>query len=241
MTQLTYWPISDRLDSITPLGRDSVPDVYISRSGSSSATRRRGRPGRDADQSSTSCQPSAGAASAADAAARPSRPAGRPAPSRRSRQRVLDDDAGRAGVVEDERDLLCGQHEVDRHQHHAEPGGREHDDGELPAVVRQQRQPVALGQAAFGEGVRAPVDCRVELGEGQPPLAVDDRELVRVAAARCAAAGHRSRAAGPGRQRRRQWTASSTPSYAERRPAQGGSPCVSATASRASGRCVTRT
>lgn len=34
----TYWAISDRLDSSTPFGRDSVPEVYISRSGSSSAT-----------------------------------------------------------------------------------------------------------------------------------------------------------------------------------------------------------
>jgi hypothetical protein len=33
----TYWAISERLDSMTPLGRDSVPEVYIRRSGSSSA------------------------------------------------------------------------------------------------------------------------------------------------------------------------------------------------------------
>ncbi len=38
MTHETYWLISDRDGSSTPLGRDSVPLVYISRSGSSSAT-----------------------------------------------------------------------------------------------------------------------------------------------------------------------------------------------------------
>src|SRR5271170_3452272 len=35
--QLTYWLISEREDSITPLGRDSAPEVYMRRSGSSSA------------------------------------------------------------------------------------------------------------------------------------------------------------------------------------------------------------
>ena len=37
-TQDTYCHISERLDSIAPLGRDSVPEVYISRSRSSSPT-----------------------------------------------------------------------------------------------------------------------------------------------------------------------------------------------------------
>ena len=36
--QETYCHISDRLECIAPLGRDSVPEVYISRSGSSSST-----------------------------------------------------------------------------------------------------------------------------------------------------------------------------------------------------------
>jgi hypothetical protein len=36
--QDTYWLISDFDDSMTPLGRDSVPEVYIRRSGSSSST-----------------------------------------------------------------------------------------------------------------------------------------------------------------------------------------------------------
>ncbi len=61
--QLTYWVISDRLDSITPLGRDSVPDVYISRSGSSSLTATSGASTGPSDhQPSTSSQPVAGVA-----------------------------------------------------------------------------------------------------------------------------------------------------------------------------------
>src|SRR4051812_12422551 len=62
-TQDTYWLISDRLESITPLGRDSVPEVYISRSGSSSAIATSGasvEPSRH--HGSTSSQPPDGAA-----------------------------------------------------------------------------------------------------------------------------------------------------------------------------------
>ena len=47
---------------------------------------------------------------------------------------------------------------------------------------RQQRQPVALGQAPVGQRVRGPVDRGVELGEGRPQVPGDDGELVRVAA-----------------------------------------------------------
>jgi hypothetical protein len=36
--QLTYWARIDRDDSVTPFGRDSVPLVYISCTGSSSPT-----------------------------------------------------------------------------------------------------------------------------------------------------------------------------------------------------------
>src|SRR3954453_14001766 len=55
--QLTYWLIRERLGSITPLGRDSVPEVYISRSGSSSATATSGgSSGPERTQASTSSQ-----------------------------------------------------------------------------------------------------------------------------------------------------------------------------------------
>ena len=55
--------MSDRLDSIAPLGRDSVPLVYISCSGSSSATATSGSSaGPSAHHSATSDQPGRGAA-----------------------------------------------------------------------------------------------------------------------------------------------------------------------------------
>ena len=61
--QLTYWLISEREDSITPLGRDSVPEVYMRRSGSSSAIGTSGIVSSpDCHQGSTSSQPAAGAA-----------------------------------------------------------------------------------------------------------------------------------------------------------------------------------
>ena len=57
----TYWLISERLDSNTPLGRDSVPEVYINRSGSSSATAISGAVAAPCcHQRSTSSQPSTG-------------------------------------------------------------------------------------------------------------------------------------------------------------------------------------
>ena len=63
MAQDRYWLISERLGSSTPLGRDSVPEVYISRSGSSSAIGTSGASaGPCRHQSSTSSQPAAGAA-----------------------------------------------------------------------------------------------------------------------------------------------------------------------------------
>ena len=72
------------------------------------------------------------------------------------------------------------EHEVDRHQNHAEPGGGEGEHDVLPAVVAQQRQPVSLGQAPAGQGVRGPVDGRVELGVADPQVAGHDGELVRI-------------------------------------------------------------
>src|SRR3954471_14782046 len=78
ITQLTYWLISERLDSITPLGRDSVPDVYISRSGSSSPTGTSGAvSGPSVHQPSTSSQPSVG--SAPESGIQPRTPPGVPA------------------------------------------------------------------------------------------------------------------------------------------------------------------
>jgi hypothetical protein len=84
----------------------------------------------------------------------------------------------------------------------------EGDDDELPAVVRQQRQPVAGDQPAAGQCVRRAVDGQVELGVSGPQVPGDDGELVRVAAggavqqvADAVPAGPRDRR-GRGRRRR---------------------------------------
>ena len=47
------------------------------------------------------------------------------------------DEPSDVAVPEDERNLLGGQHEVDRHQHHPGSGGGERQHSVLPAVVRQ--------------------------------------------------------------------------------------------------------
>ena len=149
----TYCAISERLVSIAPLGRDSVPLVYISRSGSSSATTvstggacRGGR-----TSPATSSQPVA------------RRRAGQPDPAQHPRRRP----ARRLG------------HRLDRHVGPGRPRRRrpwrslwsrmkatspapsmkltgtrtapsravaKRDDDEPPVVVAQQREPVAVPQ-----------------------------------------------------------------------------------------------
>jgi hypothetical protein len=83
-------------------------------------------------------------------------------------------------VSQDEGDLIRAEHEIDRHQDHAKPGGGEGEQYVRPAVVAQQRQPVPLGQAAVGQGVRGPVDRGVELGVADPQVARDDGQLTGV-------------------------------------------------------------
>jgi hypothetical protein len=92
----------------------------------------------------------------------------------------LGDHAAGPRVAQDERDLLGAEHEVDRDEDRAEPGGGEGEQHVLPAVVAEQGQPVPLGQAAVGQGVRGPVDGGVELGVADPQVARDDGQLVRV-------------------------------------------------------------
>ena len=130
----------------------------------------------------------------------------------RGDQRVLGDDPPRARVAQDVGDLGRGQHEVDRHQHHAELGRREGDDGELPAVVRQQREAVARPQAPIRERVRGPVD-----GDRRTPRTwrAGPRRRRRAcpgSGARCGAGDRRRRAGGRSRSprwdRRSSWALS---------------------------------
>src|SRR5215218_2807882 len=173
--QLTYWETIERLESCTPFGRDSVPLVYIRRSGSSSATSTSGGVASGCStQRWTSSQPSTG--SPTDPALHRQLDA-----FDRRVQRVLHDQPGRARVLEDEADLLGAEHEVDRHHDGAQAGEREVEHGVLPAVVGEQIDAVALGHAARGERARRAVDRVVELGVGPAQVPVDERELARVA------------------------------------------------------------
>ena len=97
---------------------------------------------------------------------------------RRGEQRVVGHHRGSPGVPEDVADLVGVQHEVDRHEHHAELRGGEHQHRERPGVAREQREPVALGEPAGGERARGPVHRGVELGERVALLAVHHGELV---------------------------------------------------------------
>ena len=145
-TQVTYCHISDRLVSIAPLGRDSVPEVYISRTGSSSLDRTYGarravvlEPVRDvgpAVRDVAAAEPDAARVTVpADAAS---------ALSATGDQRVLDHEAvapqwSRMNAISSAPSMkLTGTSTTPG------PGGGEVQHRELPAVVAQQRQPVAL-------------------------------------------------------------------------------------------------
>jgi len=95
-------------------------------------------------------------------------------------QIVLDDKAVGPAVAEDERDLLGGQHEVDRHQHHPGASRRERENGVLPAVVRKQRDSIAGCKAVVPQSCRGSVDEFVEFREGQLDITVDDGRLVGI-------------------------------------------------------------
>ena len=107
-------------------------------------------------------------------------------------QHVLGHHRGRAGVVEDVRDLLRAEHVVDRHADQPEPSGGEVGDHEAERVVAQQREPVALREAALRERVGGAVDGLVELGVRDADVAVHDRGAAGVAGGRAAQqVGHR--------------------------------------------------
>ncbi len=177
---MTYCHIRLGCVSSAPLGRDSVPEVYISRTGSSSATSTSGGAPSWSNHACTSTQPSGTSPPASRTTARWSTPSSAArAPRRRRRRARPRPRTPRAPLwLEDERDLLGAEHEVDRHQHHPGPGGGEVEHRELPAVVAEQREPVALAEPGGGDRRGGAVDGGVELGEGERVVAVDDRRLV---------------------------------------------------------------
>ena len=120
------------------------------------------------------------------------------------RFRIADDDADRAGqvlqpggdggahalavdnrpglaIAEDIGDLLGGEPRGQGNDQRAELENRRHRLGQLDLVRHGDDDPVAAAHTARGERVGEPVAARVQLGEGEAPVAADQRDLVRVA------------------------------------------------------------
>ncbi|OBH03773.1 hypothetical protein A5695_09950 [Mycobacterium sp. E1747] len=87
-------------------------------------------------------------------------------------------------MAEQVADLLGGEHEVDRDEDHPCPCGGEYQYGVLPAVVRQERQPIACLKAIVAQRRSRAVHQVLELGETEHDITVDDRDLVGGAARR---------------------------------------------------------
>ena len=138
--------------SMTPLGRPVVPDVYINRWMSSAAATTGATSLPLSRRVPMVVHPSGPPAARPARPARPGRPDANPdqavgEPGRRLRrqlrQRVVADDGGGAGVLQDVADLGRGEPPVDRHGDGAQVvGGKEHLQ-ELGAVVGEQRHDIA--------------------------------------------------------------------------------------------------
>ena len=91
-----------------------------------------------------------------------------------------------AGAFQDEIDLVRIEHEVDRHQHRADPRHREAQRGEGMRIAREHGETVALPDAEPEQAAAEPVADRIHLGKGPAHAAAAHRELVRLAARRAA-------------------------------------------------------
>ena len=80
--------------------------------------------------------------------------------------------------VEDEGGFLGLEHEIDRHQHGAEPRQRKPQRRKGVRIARQDGDAGALADAARGKPRREAVAHRIELGVAPPRLAANDRGLV---------------------------------------------------------------
>jgi hypothetical protein len=101
------------------------------------------------------------------------------------RQFGLDDEPAGVAVAQDVGDLLGGEHEVDRDQDH--PGARrgERQHRVLPAVVRQQRDPISGPEAVVAQArLRLWFTRWSNSANVKHDIAVDDRDLVRLPAGR---------------------------------------------------------
>ena len=83
-----------------------------------------------------------------------------------------------AGVLEDEGRLLRLEHEIDRHQHGAEPRQRKAQRREGMAVARQDGDPGTLTNAARGKARGQAIAQRREFRVAPGGVAADDGGLV---------------------------------------------------------------
>ena len=91
-----------------------------------------------------------------------------------------------AGALQDEIDLVRIEHEVDRHQHRADPGQREPERRKGVRIAREHGEAVALFHAEAEQAAAEPIADRVHLGKGPADIAAAHRELARLAARRTA-------------------------------------------------------
>ena len=157
MMQLTYCAMMDRLESCTPFGRDSL--VRSCTSAAADRHRRRSPPAAGRQGAPPKRRRSPNRAAPAVPPGRSSRVPRRPCRPRRAlsrgrMQRILHDESGGARVLEDKRDLVGAEHEVDRHHHGPQARKRKVEHRVLPAVVRQQGHPLSLFDRAAGQGAR---------------------------------------------------------------------------------------
>ena len=87
----------------------------------------------------------------------------------------------RLAVADDVADLPRGEPRRERHDQRAELEHGRHRLDQLDSVRHGEGDAVAAADPAFRQRVGEPVAARVELGEGQPAVLADQRDLVRVA------------------------------------------------------------
>lgn len=91
-----------------------------------------------------------------------------------------------AGALQDEIDLVRIEHEVDRHQHRADPRHSETQRGEGVRVARQHGEAIPLLHAKAQQAAAKTVADRVHLGKGPAHATAAHRKLARLARRRSA-------------------------------------------------------
>jgi hypothetical protein len=94
-------------------------------------------------------------------------------------QIVLDDDGFRFRVLDDVLDLGADQPEIDRHYHEPSLGHRRVDFHPFEAVVREDRDPIALLEPKSEERIGGFAGTFIPVAEGQGPSEIARSDLVR--------------------------------------------------------------